>query len=175
MKTIRFERGIFRKIPNDDRFVSRDGRILSMRQGCMKILRSAPDKDGYLKVSRPEIKIHHAVLLAWKGPRPAGAQARHLNGRRTVNLPANLAWGTATENGQDKRLHGSSKGIKNPAARMTEAMVLRLREDYVHKSLSVICRENPCLSKFALWAAMSGYTWSHLPGAIPRGRKCFKA
>ncbi len=165
----------FRQIPNDDRFISCDGKVLSFRRGSAKILANAPDRDGYLKISRPEIKIHIAVLTVWREPKPFPmAQGRHLDGVKSNCHISNLAWGTSKENGMDKRNHGKAKGSGNPAVKMTEELVLRLRSEYASKPISVLVKENPPFSQFAIWAAVSGYTWSHLPGAIPRNRKCFK-
>jgi hypothetical protein len=174
MKSVLHNQKEFKQIPGDDRFVSCDGEILSFRSGAPKLMALVPDFDGYLKVSRPEIKVHHAVLLAWIGARPVSAQARHLDGVKVNNHAGNLVWGTAKENGNDKRLHGNGKGERNGAAKMTAEFVLKLREEYKSKSLSVLRKENSDFSQFAIWAAVSGYTWSHLPGAIPKRRTCYK-
>ena len=176
MSSVWYKKREFRLIPGDDRFVSIYGDILSFRQYPEgKLLKLVPDTDGYLKVSRPELRVHQSVLAAWLGPRPEGAETRHLDGNKTNNHVSNLAWGDQRENGVDKRRHGNSKGLRNPACKMTEEFVAAIRLEYKHKPLRVIHSENAQYSKFAIWAALSGYTWGHLPGSIPKNRKCFKA
>jgi hypothetical protein len=169
-----FNKEEFRPIPNDDRFVSIDGRILSLRKSKPKILVNVLDTDGYFKVSRPEIRVAQAVLLAWRGPRPDGHESRHLDGDKQNNHVSNLKWGTPKQNGLDKRRHGTAKWEKNNQVKMSEEMVIKLREEYKSKPLSVLEKENSSMSRFAIWAAVSGYTWAHLPGAIPKNRKCSK-
>lgn len=53
-------------------------------------------------------RVHHLVLEAFVGPRPAGMETRHLNGVRADNRLENLAWGTPTENAADKIRHGTA-------------------------------------------------------------------
>lgn len=53
-------------------------------------------------------KVHQLVLLAFVGPRPAGAiHIRHLNGDPTDCRVANLAYGTASQNAYDRVRHGT--------------------------------------------------------------------
>lgn len=51
-------------------------------------------------------KVHHLVCEAFNGPRPEGTMTRHLDGDHLNNTPANLAWGTGSENQYDKVRHG---------------------------------------------------------------------
>jgi hypothetical protein len=53
-------------------------------------------------------RAHALVLTAFVGDRPIGAQTRHLNGIRSDNRLANLAWGSAVENHADKVRHGTA-------------------------------------------------------------------
>lgn len=57
---------------------------------------------------RRTFHVHRLVLLAFVGPMPTGMQTRHLNGNATDNRLDNLAYGTPTENGADRKLHGTS-------------------------------------------------------------------
>ena len=52
-------------------------------------------------------KVHTLVALAFLGERPAGLDARHLDGDKTNNAVSNLAWGTRSENEHDKVRHGT--------------------------------------------------------------------
>jgi hypothetical protein len=56
---------------------------------------------------RTDFTVHHLVLLAFVGPRPAGANVcRHLDGNPSNNSIENLKWGTFRENEADKAAHG---------------------------------------------------------------------
>lgn len=59
--------------------------------------------------------LHSLVAHGFLGPRPAGAVIRHLDGTPTNNDPANLKYGTVTENLDDSVRHGT-----HPEARKTE-------------------------------------------------------
>jgi hypothetical protein len=72
--------------------------------------------------------VHVLVAEAWHGPCPRGYWCRHLNGERTDNRPANLAWGTPAENGADTERHGmSTKGERNPMSKLTTDDVREIR------------------------------------------------
>lgn len=52
--------------------------------------------------------IHRLVLLAFVGECPEGMEVRHLDGVRSNNRLANLAYGTKSENQRDRIRHGTS-------------------------------------------------------------------
>lgn len=54
-------------------------------------------------------RVHQLVLIAFRGQRPPGMFARHLDGNPANNRVDNLAWGTQSENEIDKRAHGKMK------------------------------------------------------------------
>lgn len=52
--------------------------------------------------------IHHLVAEAFIGPRPSPTtEIRHLNGNPGDNRPANLRYGSRSENAEDSKLHGT--------------------------------------------------------------------
>src|SRR5437899_1058735 len=55
---------------------------------------------------RAKIGVHALVLLTFRGPRFAGQQTRHLNGKNFDNRLRNLKWGTAKQNADDRERHG---------------------------------------------------------------------
>lgn len=123
-------------------------------------------KTGYIVVNltkrgaREQLLVHMLVLTAFVGPRPDGLQTRHLNGDRTDNRLVNLTWGTALENSQDKRLHGTMPmGSRVHNAKLTEAQVLRARQERM--TAGKIAREFgvsiSCADK-----VRSGETWRHV-------------
>lgn len=118
-------------------FVTEAGEIFGPRGQ----LKGHPSPKGYLRVDlrNGEIKktmtIHKIVLETFVGPRPAGLQARHKNGRKLENNLGNLCWGTATENYEDKRLHGTHQvGERHGASKLTARDVLVIREAFANRS-----------------------------------------
>jgi len=126
-------------------FVTDDGRVLSTnlsgrgdggRTGPLRELRSWCDHAGYHVVrivyeSRKRGRnrmVHQLVAEAFHGPRPPGAETRHLDGCRTNNTASNLAWGTRHENMADRRRLGeSAAGARNGMAKLTQASVALIR------------------------------------------------
>lgn len=96
--------------------ISNLGRVASLPKptwGGRRILSAANHaRGGYLFVTlhRPgrnfHRKVHHLVCTAFNGARPPGMLARHVDGNPLNNVPENLAWGTASENGFDCVRHG---------------------------------------------------------------------
>ena len=82
-------------------FVSATGVVFLMNGQRIK---QRLDSDGYPIVSLwfdgryTTAKVHHLVLAAWVGPRPAGLVADHINGRRGDNRATNLRWVTQSDN-----------------------------------------------------------------------------
>jgi len=113
--------------------IDEQGRIFSDRAGrFLKPIRMGeylgvqiPDRTGRLQ----KRYVHRLVLEFTTGACPAGMQARHLDGDRFNNAPANLAWGTPTENNGDKKRHGTTgAGERNAMARLTWSQVVAIRE-----------------------------------------------
>jgi NUMOD4 motif/HNH endonuclease len=100
--------------------VSTEGQVRSFRRRGTsgKVLsRGHAKRGGYLTVSllrgchqstRP---VHSLVLEAFVGPRPEGAEIRHLDGDPTNARLSNLAYGTRSENVLDKRRHGTDHNV----------------------------------------------------------------
>lgn len=80
--------------------------------------------------------VHHLVLLAFRGPRPAHLQTRHLNGNSHDNRLKNLAYGTATENTADRIWH-------HPDLYLTPAEVEAI-QDLPHLSCRAVARIVGC-------------------------------
>lgn len=125
--------------------------------------------NGYLGVGvsgggrRARIHIHVAVLVAFVGPRPPGAEARHLNGVRTDNRLANLAWGTKFENASDRERHGKQvHGESSPNAKLKERDVCDIHAMLgAGMSLGDIARSFN-VSKGTVARIRRRETWSHV-------------
>lgn len=88
--------------------VSNLGRIRSLKFQKIRLLKSQPCGNGYLKVRLSNngvvtpLTIHQLVLESFVGRRPLGKVTRHLNGNPKDNRLVNLAWGTQSENMKDR-------------------------------------------------------------------------
>ncbi|SEE26631.1 NUMOD4 motif-containing protein [Gordonia malaquae] len=131
--TMSNDRESWRPIPGWENFyeVSDLGRVRSVnrtietRPGVFanrrgRVLTPSLSPDGYAHVwlcrgnRRTFQRVSRAVATAWHGPCPKGMECRHLDGDKTNNTPANLAWGSRSENTHDKVRHGT-----HPMARKT--------------------------------------------------------
>lgn len=99
-----------------------------------RVLKQRPDGGGYLVVwlrvpgGQVARKVASLVAGAFIGPKPAGLEVRHLNGDKTVNAAANLAYGTRAENMADAAAHGTLvMGERHRNARLTESAVREIR------------------------------------------------
>lgn len=116
-------------------------------------------KNGVVKSK----SVHRLVLMAFTGPPPScDMMCAHLNGNALDNRLENLKWVTREENESHKFIHGTtSKGIKNPKAKLTEANVLQIRKlDKIlsRAELSIMFS----ISKSQLSAIINRISWSHL-------------
>jgi hypothetical protein len=81
------------------------------------MLRPTPAGEGYLSVQlcregkTRRRYVHMLACEAFHGPRPDGAEVRHLDGDMLNNAAGNLAWGTKSENAQDSIRHGTNKNL----------------------------------------------------------------
>lgn len=107
--------------------------------------------------------VHQLVLEAFVGHRQPGQEVRHLNGKRTDNTIANLAWGTKRENASDRVRHGTHGiGERNPFAKLTEAEVREIRRRALAGEVSrVIARDFACDAR-NVRSIKTGRTWAHL-------------
>lgn len=100
--------------------VSNLGRVYSLHQSG-RFVTGMRVRDGYHVVKvrhgerRANVQVHHMVLEAFVGPRPAGAQGCHCNGDSTDDRAINLRWDTPQANQNDRVKHGTSiRGRSTP-------------------------------------------------------------
>ncbi|MFF6931557.1 HNH endonuclease signature motif containing protein [Streptomyces californicus] len=110
--------------------VTRTGQMRGPRG---KVMHPMAMSTGHLYVitgDRRKLWVHHAVLLAFVGPRPEGQECRHLDGNPRHNHADNLAWGTRTENMRDKAIHGTEPtGEQKANHRITAEQARAIRVD----------------------------------------------
>lgn len=90
--------------------------------------------DGYFSVNLYRdgqmipTPVHRAVAGAFLGPRPQGRVIRHLDGVKTNNTPANLAYGTCKDNSADDMRNGVTRlGERAHNAKLTAPAVQKIR------------------------------------------------
>jgi hypothetical protein len=67
------------------------------------------------KGDRRSFLVHILLATTFHGPRPEGAEVRHLDGNSRNNHVDNLAWGTRLENMQDVARHGTHNNTRKTA------------------------------------------------------------
>lgn len=121
-----------------DYAVSSFGRVYSFKQTNCRggFLKSCLNTKGYLIVGLSNsgrsvsYRVHRLVLEAFVGPCPLGKEAGHLDGVRTNNRIANLAWITSSENRRHTYLHGTATvGERNGAHKLTTEQVKQIRAE----------------------------------------------
>lgn len=143
---------------------------LNFKTGAWKQLKPSADPRGYKIVTlscigqkRRSYPLHKLVLLAFRGPAEQGQQARHLNDDKSNNSVENLAWGTASQNGQDKTRNGvAARGEKQWAAKLTEADVIKIRELAASGARTLELSRMFKVGVLAIYRAKTRKTWSHI-------------
>jgi hypothetical protein len=131
-----------------------------------RLRKLAVDKDGYHKVTfaiggaRKDARVCALVAEAWHGPRPQGAVARHLDGSRTNDTPANVVWGTPQENSDDSNRHGTQvRGSQVNTSRLSAEAVAVIKASALgHSALARIYGVTPS----AICHIRKGRAWNHV-------------
>lgn len=104
-----------------DRVVNGPRGRKSKRKG--KVLKPCIEGFGYPTVGLCKegisrtVRVHVLVAEAFLGPRPEGLEVRHLDDVKTNNVPANLAYGTASENRYDSVRNGTHPSVRTSSRR----------------------------------------------------------
>ena len=152
---------------------SLDRAVVQMNRGgnCVRVyagrvLRQVPDAKGYQKVClskegrHKSRSVHHLVLEAFVGPRPAGLVTRHGPEGVASNALRNLCYGTQRENIQDRRRDGTDvSGERNPRARLTEEKVREIRAD---GRMGIHLAKVYGVSESTIYAVKNNETWTHV-------------
>lgn len=117
----------WRTIPvgDGDYLASSDGEIMSIRTNTlMRQTITARNGYAYVKLYSKPYRAHRLILMAFAGQPLDGQHCCHINGNKADNRPANLMWGSASENMRQKAWHGTlrgaHKGEKHHNARLTD-------------------------------------------------------
>jgi hypothetical protein len=141
-----------------------------------KIMRTARDKHGHhhLVLTKDGVEknvfLHHAVAVAFLGPRPDGKLALHRDDDKDDNRAVALYYGTAINNAEDReRLGTVVRGEAHHAVVLTEEMaraIFALRGKM--KQIDIAKKFGTTVS--AVSHIHHGWSWAHVTGEAPRRR-----
>lgn len=161
-----------RPIPGFERYAAcKNGRIYSFSSGQAKPLSEHLSSNGYKQLSLRKPgksytkRVHVLVLEAFCGRRPSATHhARHLDGDKHNNKLENLSWGTALENIEDQRRHGTLVcGARAGRSALTERQVQEIRARISKGETCKGLAREYCVSDTAILNIKHGRTWTHLP------------
>jgi len=155
--------------------VSDRGRVRSLcsRHGprrTPRILAAAENTWGYPFVGlsacgvRKLVPIHVIVAAAFYGPRPAGMDINHLDGKKTNNRPSNLTYCSKSDNLKHAYRTGlkSNVGERHSQAKHTEQDVrdvrAYLRQECRHKDIAAFMR----VPVHFVSGVSAGCIWAHV-------------
>lgn len=150
-----------------------------------RVLRAFSQRDGYLFVrlsidgsqaSGCNRSVARLVLAAHVRPPATGEQANHRNGLRVDNRLENLEWVTCSENIKHaiRELGRDYRGEKNPDARLTEALVLSLRNRVAAREPCAPIAADLGITAVMVAAIARGDAWGHVGGPLTRRGRGWK-
>lgn len=151
-----------------DRYV---GSGFGLRISRGRVLASVRGAGDYLRINlchpdnpRRQMPVHKVVLEAFRGPRPAGNQSRHLNGRRPDCRLSNLKWETPAENREDMRRHGTiARGERAGVAKLTASKVSQIRRLRALGVSRLKVAKKFGINFTYIWRLCSRRGWAHVP------------
>jgi hypothetical protein len=148
--------GVVRSLGRQCKMQFRKGRELTQVKKSKRYLAVTLTKGAL----RKQLLVHDIVLATFVGPKPAGHQARHLDGNMFNNDLANLCYGTIQENNNDKKVHGTmAKGERHGMAKMTAEKILFIRSsDKSDKELAHMFGLTPGY----VYAVRRRVSWKHI-------------
>jgi hypothetical protein len=111
--------------------VSKSGDVYSFK--TEQFLTLSDSATGYktVRIDGKNRYVHELVLTTFKGKRPKGMEARHLDGDKLNCYEDNLEWGTPSQNVQDQVRHGThyllNKGELHPSTKLLDSEVVTIR------------------------------------------------
>lgn len=171
---IRGAKGTARLIPGwPDYAVTTEGEVWSKRREKTRWRRLRPGEcghAGHLHVGvskdgkRYYRKVHHLVLEAFVGPRPAWTECCHGDGNPKNNALSNLRWDTRKENMADRDRHGTMvRGELVGNAKLTADLVRTIRElRFIEKLTQREIAEYIGVSQSAVADVLLRKKWKHV-------------
>jgi HNH endonuclease len=134
-------------------------RVLVARRNRYGYPRVTPCRDGrhYTRA------VHRLVLEAHVGPCPPSHEGAHLNGVRSDNRLANLAWKTKSENAADQQRHGTQvRGERQGRSKLTAVGVTRIKAYLAEGVSRRVLARNFHVSRSTIDHIATGRKWSHI-------------
>ena len=131
-------------------------------------------KSGSKKIRYPGIRmqrdgvtvnmyVHKLVLTAFRGERPDGMQASHLNGQGTDARLCNLVWESPVDNNARKEEHGTVlRGEENSNARLTSSDVREMRRRAKRGESQASLGKEFGVNAVTAHCAIRRKTWRHI-------------
>lgn len=82
---------------------TRDGQITGPSGKVLKHYICPKSGHRHVLIRNRKLRVHHAVLLTYVGPRPLGMNGLHRDDDQANNTVENLYWGTHLDNAADRR------------------------------------------------------------------------
>lgn len=110
------------------------------------------------------VYLHQLVAEVFHGPRPAGMEAAHNDGKRGNNDALNLRWATRGDNHQDKIRHGTQpRGERMATAKLTDKVVIEMRAERERTGVSYKAIAKMFgVTTMTAYRAITGQCWSHV-------------
>jgi hypothetical protein len=111
-----------------------------------------------------QFQIAPLVCRAFNGPPPRpGLHCAHLDGNKTNNTPANLAWVTGRENEAHKLLHGTRMmGERHNMAKLTESDIRAIRATPKVRGSGLELAARFCVTPTTISDIRNGRIWRHV-------------
>jgi hypothetical protein len=136
-----------------------DGSIWSKRRGTWRQRKfdfSTPYPRLQLLGQSKSIRVHLLIAEAFHGPKPAGAECRHLDDNRFNNDPSNLVYGTRRQNQEDAVRNGRLRKLLTTDEASTVVSLLRSHLDCQIARVFDVCPAT-------IRDIRRGATWKQIP------------
>ena len=138
---------------------TRAGRVPKLKFDRVGYAYFTPSAGG---VAGRHLRVHIAVAAAFHGPRPPGMSIDHVNGVRTDNRPSNLQYVTHAANMKRAGDLGLlPRGERHCSARLTEAIVLTIRERHASSETQASIARFYGVHIVTVNDVILGKTWKH--------------
>ncbi len=149
---------------------TRAGKLLVQNIGSAGRAQVSLSHDGKLRSDQ----VHRLVAKAFIGLPPADKPfVCHKDGNHLNNIPENLYYGDARDNGADAVVHGTiAKGSRNGNSKLTEKQVDQIIND--PRSASAVAREIG-ISISTACRIRKGESWKHAHNHAPASKAAWNA